>query len=61
MEIIQITRNVAETASVTHARSRFMSDIPMRPADDEGNVAAWGRHVSDDDYAHARALEEGGR
>jgi hypothetical protein len=28
-------------------------------ADDEGNVVAWGEHVSDEQYAQAPSLTEG--
>ena len=32
------------------ASSRFMTHIAMLEADDEGNVAAWGDHVTDEEY-----------
>ena len=37
---------------------RFMTHIAMLEVDDRGNSAAWGDHVSDDDYATAPAIEE---
>ena len=39
------------------APTRFMAHIAMQGADEEGNVVAWGRHVSDDEYAQAPALD----
>jgi quercetin dioxygenase-like cupin family protein len=39
------------------APTRFMAHIAIQEADDEGNVVAWGRHVSDDEYAQAPALD----
>jgi quercetin dioxygenase-like cupin family protein len=33
--------------------ARFMTHIAMLQTDDEGNSAQWGKHVSDDEYAHA--------
>jgi hypothetical protein len=30
----------------------------MQQADDEGNVVAWGEHVTDDEYAQAPAVSE---
>ena len=38
------------------ASTRFMAHVAMQQADDEGNVVAWGRHVSDDEYARAPAV-----
>ena len=37
---------------------RFMTHIAMLEVDDQGNSAAWGDHVSDDEYAAAPAIEE---
>ena len=37
--------------------SRFMTHIAMHQADDQGNVAIWGDHVSEDEYAAAPALD----
>jgi quercetin dioxygenase-like cupin family protein len=39
------------------APSRFMTPVAMQQTDDEGNVVAWGRHVTDTEYAQASALE----
>jgi quercetin dioxygenase-like cupin family protein len=41
------------------APARFMTHIAMQQADDEGNVVSWGEHVTDDEYAHAPALDAG--
>ena len=38
-----------------------MTHIALQQADDHGHVVAWDRHVSDDEYAQAPSLEEGGR
>src|SRR5262245_11298901 len=35
------------------APSRFMAHIAMLEADDEGNLASWGEHVTDEEYAAA--------
>jgi quercetin dioxygenase-like cupin family protein len=35
--------------------SRFMTHVAIQQADDEGNVAAWGDHVTDEEYAQAPA------
>ena len=43
------------------ASTRFMTHIAMQQADEQGNVVAWGAHVSDEEYAQAPSLEEGGR
>ena len=32
------------------APNRFMTHIAMVEVDDEGNVATWGDHVSDEEY-----------
>jgi quercetin dioxygenase-like cupin family protein len=32
---------------------RFMTHIAIQPADDDGNVADWGMHVTDEEYAQA--------
>jgi len=37
------------------AADRAMTHVAIQQADDEGNVVAWGRHVSDDEYASAPA------
>jgi hypothetical protein len=33
----------------------------MQQADDEGNVVAWGQHVTDEQYANAPAIDGDGR
>jgi quercetin dioxygenase-like cupin family protein len=38
------------------APTRFMTHIAMRQADADGNVVAWGEHVSDDEYHAAPSL-----
>jgi quercetin dioxygenase-like cupin family protein len=38
--------------------TRLMSHIAMQQADEQGNVVAWGRHVSDDEYAEAPSIDE---
>jgi len=35
------------------APTRFMTHIAIQPADEDGNVVAWGEHVTDDEYAQA--------
>jgi quercetin dioxygenase-like cupin family protein len=35
------------------APTRFMTHLAMLEVDDEGNAAAWGDHVSDEEYAAA--------
>ena len=37
--------------------SRFMTHLAMVEVDDEGNVAAWGDHVTDDEYGAAPRIE----
>ena len=37
--------------------NRFMTHVAMVEVDDEGNVAAWGDHVTDDEYGAAPRLE----
>jgi len=39
------------------APTRFMTHLAMLEVDDQGNPAAWGAHVSDDEYAAAPAIE----
>jgi quercetin dioxygenase-like cupin family protein len=34
------------------APNRFMTHVAIQQADDQGKVVEWGRHVSDDEYAH---------
>jgi quercetin dioxygenase-like cupin family protein len=41
--------------------TRFMTHIAIQQADAEGNVATWGEHVTDDEYAQAPTLEGGDR
>ncbi len=40
------------------APTRFMAHVAMQQADEQGNVVAWGRHVTDDEYAAAPALDD---
>ena len=35
------------------AQTRFMTHIAMQQADDDGNVVAWGKHVTDEEYGQA--------
>ena len=37
--------------------NRFMTHLAMLEVDDEGNPAAWGDHVSDEEYAAAPAID----
>jgi len=39
------------------APRRLMTHIAMQLADESGSPVSWGRHVSDEEYAQARALE----
>ena len=41
------------------APTRFMTHIAIARADDQGNVVAWGDHVTDDEYAAARSADVG--
>jgi quercetin dioxygenase-like cupin family protein len=43
------------------APTRLMTHLAMQLADDSGSPVSWGRHVSDDEYAQAPTLEDGGR
>src|SRR5213592_5088014 len=43
------------------APTRLMTHVAMQQADEQGDVVAWGRHVSDDEYAQAPSLEDGDR
>jgi quercetin dioxygenase-like cupin family protein len=43
------------------APTRFMAHIAIQQADETGHVVDWGRHVSEDEYAQAPALEDGDR
>ena len=43
------------------APSRFMTHIAMLEADDEGNVATWGDHVTDEEYGAAPTIDADGR
>ena len=38
------------------AATRFMIHIALQPADEQGNVATWGEHVTDAEYAAAPPL-----
>jgi quercetin dioxygenase-like cupin family protein len=39
------------------APSRFMTHLAMQEADEDGNVAQWGDHVSDEEYSAAPSIE----
>jgi quercetin dioxygenase-like cupin family protein len=39
------------------AATRFMTHLAMLEADDDGNTATWGDHVSDEEYAAAPGIE----
>jgi quercetin dioxygenase-like cupin family protein len=39
------------------APTRLMTHIAMQLADESGSPVSWGRHVSDDEYGQAPALE----
>jgi quercetin dioxygenase-like cupin family protein len=41
------------------APTRFMTHIAMQQPDNEGSVVAWGKHVSDEEYAAAPTDDEG--
>jgi len=43
------------------APTRLMTHIAMHLADESGSPVTWGRHVSDDEYAQAPALEDADR
>ena len=43
------------------APTRLMTHLAMQLADDSGSPVSWGRHVSDEEYAEAPTLEDGGR
>ena len=38
------------------APSRFMTHVAMQQADGDGNTAAWGEHVTDEEYGRAPSL-----
>ena len=40
------------------APTRFMTHLAMVQVDDEGNVANWGDHVSENEYAAAPAIDD---
>jgi len=40
------------------APSRFMTHLALQQVDEEGNVATWGDHVTDEEYGAAPALGE---
>jgi quercetin dioxygenase-like cupin family protein len=42
------------------APTRFMTHVAIQEADESGTPVAWGRHVTDDEYAQAPSLEEEG-
>ena len=37
------------------APNRFMTHLALQQADDQGDVAVWGEHVTDEEYAQAPA------
>jgi quercetin dioxygenase-like cupin family protein len=39
------------------AANRFMTHIAVQQADDQGNVVAWGDHVTEAEYARAPAID----
>ena len=41
------------------AATRFMTHLAMLRVDEDGNAAAWGDHVTDDEYGAAPAIDEG--
>jgi len=41
------------------APTRFMVHVAIQAADEEGNSAAWGAHVTDDEYAAAPPVDVG--
>ena len=43
------------------APTRFMTHVAIQQADETGSPVTWGRHVSDDEYAQAPPIEDGGR
>ena len=40
------------------APTRFMTHLALLDVDDEGNVATWGDHVTDEEYAAAPATDD---
>ena len=41
--------------------TRFMAHVAIQLSDQSGRPVQWGRHVDEDEYAQAPALEDGGR
>jgi quercetin dioxygenase-like cupin family protein len=39
------------------AANRFMTHLALLEVDDEGNVASWGDHVTDEEYGAAPSIE----
>ena len=39
------------------AATRFMAHVAMQQADAQGNVVAWGEHVTDEEYGQAPPLD----
>lgn len=39
------------------ASTRFMAHVAIQQADDDGNVASWGDHVSEAEYAQAPSID----
>ena len=40
------------------AATRLMTHLALQQADDEGNVASWGDHVTDEEYGAAPAIAD---
>jgi quercetin dioxygenase-like cupin family protein len=38
--------------------NRFMTHVAIQQADDEGNVASWGEHVTDEEYGQAPEVSD---
>jgi quercetin dioxygenase-like cupin family protein len=41
------------------AATRLMTHLALQQADDEGNVASWGDHVTDEEYGAAPSIGDG--
>ena len=41
------------------APTRLMTHIAIQQADGDGNVVAWGAHVTDEQYGHSTPIERG--
>jgi quercetin dioxygenase-like cupin family protein len=38
------------------APTRFMTHVAFQPADEQGNIATWGDHVTDEEYGQAPGI-----